>query len=564
MNVNTKKILKLNFDLINKERKNVFINFCVWLLINCIPLLMGILISKVLDNLYDGNKHVHIQICVVLCVIAMIYSLIIIFGGWIDTLTKFNIRGRIRKNLILNVIFKKKNNASSGEFIEIMTNDVSSFEELISCEIDLLCKMIFAIVAIGYLLKISVKITLFAIIPIIFVNKIVRKFGEKVKNNYFNSRKTSLDYSDFLDDVLSNRQIIQFMGKKEYIIKRLEKLCIERKRHSVVHEVFSKLLIEITDFANILSIVILLIVTFYEMRNGNFTVGTLSLYIYLAAYINDYNGLFTEAYCSIKYCETALERINDILFDISDSNYKMLLENVDLYDEKKNNSEIEVDISFGKGRINFQIKDNKLVVVCGDNGSGKSRLIDALVGYSDYEGSIYASGEKIPYISNVSIVQQQPVFLDENIYENINYEVLDDRNTRFFAQLRGNWQDRCIDIMKKLNLYQELKDKITNYSNIGINGKLLSEGQRQRLAIARALVNTDDLLILDDCLSLIDNRNKERVINLLNAIDKNIILVSNDRDVLKNADLILIMKENKMVYRGEYFEGLYDEILKEV
>lgn len=542
MNKLTKKTLRLNKTVIYKNKSIIVANFIVWLAINCFPLIIAVIIKNIFDYLELKNDYGHTILSCALIGFVVLQSICIIFGGKVDTITRFDIRKLIRKNIIYNTLKKRDSKNDTGQLIEIITSDISSFEELVSVEIDLICKLIFAVVSFFILLTISVQLTILVLVPIIIISNCIFKLGEKIKEKHKDARDSSINYSSFINDIINGRETVQFVSEIKYVLNQMYKLSQKRKKQTIKQDIFNKMIGELVDFSGILSIMIILIAASFGISNGQISIGELTLAISLTGYISEYNGLFNEVFRAIKYSDNTIIRVKDILgCENEDDSVNAMLYDGILNDEpqyEKMNERLYVNIDIGKGQIKFDISSNEIVAVCGKTGSGKTHLLDSLIGYSQYDGIIKYGNSKIDYLKNVGISLQEPKFLDESIEENILFS-----------------KDASIEgALQMVHLFDELKNIITINSNIGVNGRKLSDGQRQRLSIIRAIMNGDHFLILDDSTSLLDYDNELLIMKMLKSKKYTVLIVSNRKNVLKEADKIIFMEDEKVNSIGTYYD----------
>lgn len=548
MKLLTKMTLRLNRKLYRIHIKLIVVNFLVWLGISCVPLLISVVVSHIFDSLNGGREIPFYYLCGFLIALAFAQSLLIIAGGRFDTLMSFDIRQMIRKNMILNSF--RQNKYDSGAVIELLTNDASYFDQLVTVEQDVLCKFIFAVVSFILLLRINLEITLFVLVPMFIVSNIIFRLGERVRRNHMEARGSSLGYSAFINDVIGCRETIQLVGEKGPILDKLEELSAQRKTLSLRQTLLSHTLDQFTQFSGILSVALTLLFAIGQMRSGHLTVGQLTLVISLTGYISQYNGLLTEMFCAFKYGENTIRRLGHVLGN-GDEHGKTVNEMAqsapDEPEEQAPNAgsgshahTLDVDIHSQKGRIQFQVRESELTVICGETGSGKSYVVDALTGYApDSSAAVQPA--------RVYAAYQEPKFLDETVEENVA-----------LSKATSCIHSKVSDALSAVNLAKELGDKMKANAKIGVNGKSLSEGQRQRLSIARALCHAGSgILLLDDSTSLIDYQNELDILDVLKRRKGMTILVSNRPNVLESADKIIVMKDGLIEDTGKW------EVLKE-
>lgn len=193
-------------------------------------------------------------------------------------------------------------------------------------------------------------------------------------------------------------------------------------------------------------------------------------------------------------------------------------------------------------KINYSFEKKKIYGILGDSGSGKSTFLDIISGIlNPSDGKIFLDSElkeKNTILENVSYVSQFNFILSDTIKNNI---ILNDKNLidEFFFE-------ECIKLSNLETFIASLEEKENTF--IGEGYQNISGGERQRLAIARALYQKSDILLLDEFTSALDNKNEKEVLNtILNLKDKKlIIMVSHNKNVIDICDKKLFLENGKL------------------
>lgn len=195
--------------------------------------------------------------------------------------------------------------------------------------------------------------------------------------------------------------------------------------------------------------------------------------------------------------------------------------------------------------IHLKIEPGKIIAIIGDNGAGKSTIINLIIGfYKPQSGTITAEGINFEYIDfkhfrkQIGIVSQHPPLIPGTVRENILY---------------GNHKVTDADLLNVSRL--SLADSFISIlpsgydTQIGENGVLLSGGERQKVAIARALLRKPGLLILDEPTNHLDQQAVKEIMGNMRMLDCNpaILIISHDMTVVKSADEIFHLK-NGILY----------------
>ncbi|PRM10574.1 ATP-binding/permease protein CydD [Haemophilus influenzae] len=210
--------------------------------------------------------------------------------------------------------------------------------------------------------------------------------------------------------------------------------------------------------------------------------------------------------------------------------------------------------------LNFQIPANHNVALVGQSGAGKTSLINAILGFLPYEGSLKINGQELrksnlaDWRKHIAWVGQNPLLLQGTIKENL---------------LLGDIQANDEEINQALICSQakEFTDKLGLHHEIKDGGLGVSVGQAQRLAIARALLRKGDLLLLDEPTASLDAQSENLVLHALNEASQHqtTLMITHRIEDLKQCDQIFVMQRGEIIQQGKFAElqhqGFFAELL---
>ncbi|MEO6303059.1 MAG: ABC transporter ATP-binding protein [Bacteroidia bacterium] len=250
------------------------------------------------------------------------------------------------------------------------------------------------------------------------------------------------------------------------------------------------------------------------------------------------------------------ERINEFLHtkpSIINSNTNTYLINGEIEFKNVNFIYPENNIQAIKN-MSFKLKQGQTLGITGKVGSGKSSILNLITRQYDVtNGEILIDQKNIKQHNlhllrkNMGVVPQEVFLFSDTIANNILFGS-SDKNTG---------QEKIKDAAKQAQVHDNIMTFPANYETIvGERGVTLSGGQKQRISIARALINKPQLLIFDDCLSAVDTETEENILNNLKKElkSKTAIIVSHRISSLKNADLILYLKDGEIIEMGTHEE----------
>ena len=211
----------------------------------------------------------------------------------------------------------------------------------------------------------------------------------------------------------------------------------------------------------------------------------------------------------------------------------------------------------------FEVKAGEMIALVGPSGSGKSTLINMVIGFlRPQSGRILIDGRDLSsydlrsYRKHISVVPQESVLFDGTVFDNVSYGMpsVTDKQVR--------------DALKATNA-EDFVNELPNgvETLVGEKGARISGGQKQRLAIARALIRNPRILILDEATSALDSQSEHAIQDALNTLMKSrtTFMVAHRLSTVQRANCILVLKAGKVVERGTHAElvgagGLYQEL----
>jgi ATP-binding cassette subfamily B multidrug efflux pump len=218
--------------------------------------------------------------------------------------------------------------------------------------------------------------------------------------------------------------------------------------------------------------------------------------------------------------------------------------------------------------VSFTVNKGETLAILGRTGSGKSTVLSLISRLYDANGGIVSiDNENIKELNlydlrnSIGFVPQDAFLFSDSIRNNIKFGKEDATN------------DEIVEVAKQAVVHHNIESFTHQYeTTLGERGITLSGGQKQRVSIARAMIKDAPILLLDDCLSAVDNETEEAILNNLMEFckDKTTIIVSHRVSSAKNADKIIILEDGKIIEQGTHNQlvsqqGYYKELyLKQI
>ena len=516
----------------------------------CFDFLMGFIVDIFASG--DSDKFLIITISSISLIIVMFLTEYI--DGLVMSSYIKNTVNYLRTDIFSKIINKDIKDFSldnSGKYISILYNDLKIIEDnffnnlfqVISCFISFIISLV---VLFSISPTIVIFISIFGVLGFIIPNALSKKLVIQ-KNEYSQNLE---QVTSITKDLFSGFEVIKgfnISNKINEIFKTAStNVETSKKKYSILEGI-------IRGFSLSFSVTIylgVLLLGGYLMYKKSITVGTAIIIIQLSTHIVGPVKLSISLINQIRSVAMIADKIEEILEDTHDD-----FENIKLENFSKSICIENLNFSYTEERkaldnINITFDKNKKYAIVGESGSGKSTLIKLLMRYyNDYEGKISIDNLNIKNIyssdlyKNISMIQQNVFMFDDSIKENI--------------RLYSNHDDKDILNACERSGLNKLINKLPHGINslVGENGNKLSGGEKQRIAIARALINNTQILILDESTSALDNETAYNLENsLLNLENLTLITVTHKliRNILNRYDEIIVMKNGKIIEKGNF------------
>lgn len=395
----------------------------------------------------------------------------------------------------------------------------------------------------------------------------------------FMKYRRKLDYSRFTQSSANQSNMVQMItGMQEIKLNNCEKQ--ERWKWERIQVKLFKISIkgvalgQYQELGTIFfSQVTSLVISFMAARaviNGEITLGMMMSISYIIGQLTAPIGQVISFAQSLQDAKISLERLNEI------NNRKDEITNVEsMVDEMPSQANIEInDVCFSYdgaerdyviNNLTVTIPHNKVTAIVGESGSGKTTIIKLLLGfYPPIKGKIKIGGTLLSDINphlwrqKTGVVMQDGFIFSDTIAANIavGEEIIDKQKLRNAVHV-ANIREFIESLPMKYN------------TKIGMDGNGVSQGQRQRLLIARAVYKNPDFIFFDEATNALDANNERTIMNNLTEFYKNktVVVVAHRLSTVQNADNIIVLKDGAVVEQGTHSElsaqrGAYYTLVK--
>lgn len=466
----------------------------------------------------------------------------------------------VRKQLfnhVLNFSISSFDKLSAGKLVSYITNDTESMRDMFVSTIPTIIQGSLRIIAIFIAIAIldwRLMLLSLVLIPILLTTMhLYRKISMPVFNGI---REQISNINGRINESLQGMALIQAFNQEKAFKEKFEQenqRWFEFRTKSIAIDSF--MLIPLTRLVSNLTAAGIVAWFAYGSLTTVVEVGTLYAFLnYIERFFDPFRQLSMELR-KLQVATVASKRVFELLDEQSEQN-RYPQEHVEIsapYDIEFRH----VDLSYDEGNlvlsdVNFVAKGGQFTAIVGHTGSGKSSVINLLMRfYQQQQGSILIGGQPIESLPEVQLrklfglVSQDPTIFSGSIKENID-----------LSHDRPN-EEKVMLAAQQVNADHFIKRLTDGYDyHPGHGGGSFSVGERQLLALARALSHDPSVFLLDEATANIDSETEETVKAALENIrdGKTVIMVAHRLSTIKNADQILVMNKGKVVQSGSHDE----------
>lgn len=480
--------------------------------------------------------------------------------GWIMTRvvqgTCFELRRRIAAKIdALPVGYFEK--TSTGDVLSRITNDVDTLGMNLNASVTQLITGVATVLGVVIMmLSISPIMTLVALI-IIPVSVLIVSVVVKRSQKYFRMQQNRLGaINGQVEETFSGHAVVRAFGKEDEVVEKFRQTNEELRESAWKSQFLSGLLMPIMTFVSNLGYVVVAVVGALFAIQGRITVGDIQAFI-------QYMKNFTQPLTQLAQISNVLQQMAaaaERVFEFLDAEEEKDEPAKILAAEVKDNVEfVHVSFSYEPGKpvitdFSASVKEGQTVAIVGPTGAGKTTMVKLLMRYYDVDsGAIRIGGHDVREFdrndlrSMVGMVLQDTWLFKGTIRENIRYGNLEATDEQVEAAAKAAFADHFIRTLPG-GYEMEINEDASN----------ISQGQRQLLTIARAILADRRMLILDEATSSVDTRTEELIQRAMDRLmhGRTSFVIAHRLSTIRNADLILVVQNGNIVEQGNHTELL--------
>ena len=568
--VDNKKAIKNILTLLKDHKAKLIITIVCAIISTAFTIIAPLLIGKSTTIIYEGTTKIinHtgtidlnslinlLIIVVVLYVVSALFSYLqSYFIIELSTKISFDLRQRIMDK-ILYLPMEKIGENKRGDILSRMTNDIDSLQHGISQSFVQLTTAVITLVGV-FIMMLSINVIMalatIVLVPIAFL---VIKFITKHSQSYFLKQlefKGSLNGQ--IEETFTGHDIIRAFNQEEISMEKFEKDNNSWFNNEWKSQFFSSLNGPLMNFiSNFTYVVIAVLGAVFVLQKAIAVGDILAFFQYSQSFTRPIQQI-TRVMNQIQTAMAASERIFEFL-DLDDEENPSTRK----LDTINDNITFE-DVSFGYSpnekiikNLTFEVKKGQKIAIIGETGAGKTTIVKLLMRFYDIDsGSIKIDGvdideyDKHSLRSHVGMVLQDSWLFSDTIKSNIRYGNLEVSD------------DEIVDASKQVYIDNFIRQLPDGYeTTLNEDSDNISHGQKQLLTIARTILSSKEILILDEATSSVDTRTEKLIQKAIDKLMENTtsFIIAHRLSTIRNADKIIVIENGEIIEQGTHEELL--------
>ncbi|NHJ46844.1 MAG: ABC transporter ATP-binding protein [Asgard group archaeon] len=481
--------------------------------------------------------------------------------GWIMARVSTDIAYRLRRDISVKMNqmkLKYYDSVTHGEVLSRLTNDVDTINQTLSNSLTQIISSIATVIGVLIMMfTISWKMTL-VIMGVIPIAGLVMMFIVKRSQKHFNQQQEYLGHvNGHVEEMFGNHAVVKAFNGEEKSVETFKEFNDTLHKSAWKSQFFSGLMMPLMTFIGNVGYVAVAVFGGYLTSQNAISVGDIQAFIQYVRSFTRPLGQIASASNILQQTAAASERVFEFLGEteeVAESEEPTKLEDVQGLVEFRN-----VNFGYNPDKTiihNFSAiaKPGQKIALVGPTGAGKTTMVKLLMRFYDVnDGAILVDGIDIRDVTRhdlrdkFGMVLQDTWLFNDTIMENIRYGRLGAKDKEVIAAAKAAHVDRFVHTLSG-GYDMEINEEITN----------ISQGQKQLLTIARAVLADPEILILDEATSSVDTRTELLIQDAMDNLMKGrtSFVIAHRLSTIRNADLILVIRDGDIVEQGTHDELL--------
>ena len=517
-----------------------------------------------------------IRVAVILFMLTLIKCVCLYFADYAVIYTGQKIIQRVRDRLFEHIIGQSMRffaRHSTGKLISRVVNDVDKIQETVSRSLADFARQLLTLVAlIGLVIYIDPVLSVATVLAGPVVGGLTTFLGKKVKRYGGQTQEHVAEMSNTLQEAISGSRVVQAFGMERYELDRFRLATDGVLKANLKAGRIISANPPVMEMIGVMIFIPFMVYAHFRIQSGHLTLATFATFLISLVRMYDPVRRISRMHLGFQQTFASVDRIFEVL-DVDEKvavkpgapdlpliRETIRLEGVGFHYEKKGGHPLHV-----LQGVDLTVRRGEILAIVGSSGAGKTTLVNLLPRFLDpTEGSVRVDGMDVRDVTLISlrrqiaIVTQETFLFNDTVRNNICYGAGEVTPAQVEAAARAALAHDFI--LKFPKGYDTV---------IGERGTRISGGERQRLAIARAILKDAPLLILDEATSSLDSESEMLVQQALSNLMQNrtTFVIAHRLSTVRNASRIIVLQKGRIVEsgthdellaRGEVYKKLHD------
>jgi ATP-binding cassette subfamily B protein len=479
--------------------------------------------------------------------------------GWIMAAVSQKILKRLRGNLFehmqtLSLGYFDK--TSSGDLMSRLTNDIDAIGSVLSQNLTALISStltIFGIIVAMFLLNVWLALASLIVFPLMIV--FTAQIGKRARSRFRDLQQNMGRLNGVMQESITGQKAVISFWQQDTVTRKFRKSNMDVREAGTKAETYAMLVPPLVGIFSNANIAIVAGIGSWMAIKGLATIGTISVFITYSRKFSDPLRQFSNLYNSLQSALAGAERVFEVLDIEPEIEDKPDALQVNTFEGKVEFRDVEFSYVPEEKVIremSFEADPGQVIAIVGPTGAGKTTMVNILSRFYDIQGGSILIDDKniIKYKKDdlrrqLGIVLQDVFLFSGTVMDNIRY-----------GNLEATDED-CIAAAKLANADGFIRRLPQGYDTLlSERAGNLSQGQRQLISIARAILANPSILILDEATSSVDTRTEIQIQEALQRLmeDRTSFVIAHRLSTIRKADTVLVVNHGEIVERGSHEE----------
>jgi len=440
-----------------------------------------------------------------------------------------------------------------GEIMSRLTNDVENISNVIAANASMLISSVVGLVGVivvMFVMNVPLALVSLVVMPLTFF--LTRAIAKRTRTGFRETQKTLGELNGIIEETVTAERVVQAFVREEATVEQFSAVNRNLQKVALKARVFTSFMGPVMNMVNNLGLAVVACAGGWLAVQALATVGEIAAFVNYAGRLGRPLNMIAQLFTSIQSALAGAERVFELMDSVPENDFP----NAVALEHIRGRVSLE-NVSFGYDptvpvlkNVSLEAEPGQMIALVGPTGAGKTPIANLLTRFYDIDGGqIKIDGQAVAAVKKddlrrkLGLVLQDNFLFADTVMENIRYGRLEATDDEVKAAAALANADAFIHRLP--HGYQTVLSE---------RGSNLSQGQRQLLAIARAILADPDILILDEATSNVDTRTEKHLQEALMRLmrGRTSFVIAHRLSTIRDADQVLVINNGEIIERGNH------------